>query len=193
MSLSSFRAARSETRFPCLRNAFAAVFRLSRGRALILRDVEGTVMSEEKPQTRSGLGWGCLTAIIVVVVIFVGGLGLAGYYILEGYKTDATFQTVLSTLQANPVAKATLGDHIALSGFPSFSFRYENGVHTADYDFTAQGSKTSASVHAETTINGSKTTIDVLRLAMPDGRRYDLVGHASGDTVWLLPRPRPRT
>jgi hypothetical protein len=146
-------------------------------------------MSEEKPQAQSSTGRGCLMAIIVVAVIVLGGIGAVGYYFLEGYKTDASFQTVMTTLRANMVAKATLGDHIELSGFPSFSFRYENGLHTATYDFTARGSKGSGNIHAETTINGDTTTIDLLRLAMPDGQRYDLIGHAaSGNTVWLLPK-----
>ena len=148
-------------------------------------------MSEEQPGRRFSTGflWGCLTPIIIVGVIFLAALLYAGYYFFEGYKSDASFQTVMAALQKNPAAQAALGSNIQLSGFPNYSFRYENGVHTAVYDFAVQGSKGTANIHAETTINGSTTTIDTLHLAMPDGRGYDLIGHSGpSSTVWLLPR-----
>ncbi|GEM_PF-5843746 len=154
-------------------------------------------MSEEQPRRRwdSGFLWGCLTPILIVGLLVVGAIVYAGYYMTLGYKKDASLQTILAAVQSNPVARAALGDHIEVSGIPTYNFRYDANGHSATYVFSVQGSRAQGSVGASVVISGGQTQIKILSLTGPDGHIYNLIGGAGPaptNAVWLLRKQFPR-
>jgi hypothetical protein len=125
---------------------------------------------------RSGFLWGCLTPIIIVAALIIGGVGYVAYYMTNGYKSDPSIQTVLASVQSNPTARTVLGNNIALVGTPAYSWAYNNGVHTATYTLTIKGSLGQGTANAAVTIVNSQTHINILTLTGPDGKMYNLVG-----------------
>ena len=152
-------------------------------------------MSDEQPRRGWGRGfaWGCLTPLIIIGLIVAGAVGFAGYYGLFGYKSDTGFQTAMQAVQSNPVARNVLGDNIALSGFPSYSFRYDSTGHHASYNFAVQGSRGAGNVAAYLEGSGSQCRIKSLVLTGPGGQTYNLIGSAapgsSNNETMLLPPP----
>jgi Cytochrome oxidase complex assembly protein 1 len=145
------------------------------------------MMSEDKPHSHFGTGVlvGCLAPLALIGLLIVGGLIYGGYYLFNGYKHDASLQTVMAAVQHNPIAHAVLGDNIAIAGMPSYNFRYNAGRHYASYVFSVRGSKANGTIHAGVSIAAGKTTIRALMLTGPDGRNYELVGPSS-NAVWLM-------
>jgi hypothetical protein len=153
-------------------------------------------MSDEAKKSRWGSGflWGCLTPLLLVVVLIGAGLTYAGYYFVSGYKNDATLQTVLAAVQSHPIARQVLGDNIQIDGFPNFKVNYDAATgHTASYDFDVKGTKARGHVQAALTITNGKTTFNTLILTGPNGEKYDLAGtHGSGapsQRAMLVPAP----
>ena len=150
-------------------------------------------MTEEAPRRRWGSGfiWGCLTPLLVIGFVVLCAVGYGAYYMTLGYKNDSGFQTVMATLQSNPVARAVLGDGIAVNGMPSFSFKDDTTGHTESYTLSVQGSKASGTVHAFLIITGGQSQIKTMVLTGPNGQNYNLIGNAAPgaptNAVWLLP------
>jgi hypothetical protein len=133
------------------------------------------VQPPPKPH-RSGFLWGCLTPIIIVGLLIVGGIGYVAYYMTNGYKNDPSVQSVLASVQSNPTARVVLGDNIVIVGTPGYSWAYNNGVHTATYTLTVKGSLAQGTANAAVTIVNTQTHINILTLTGPDGKTYNLIG-----------------
>src|ERR1700753_4234021 len=144
----------------------------------------GANMSEEQPRSgwRRGFVWGCLTPLIVVGLLVVAGMSFDGYYAFFGYKSDAGYQKSIAAVQNSPVAKTVLGDNIALSGFPTYSFRYDTSGHHESYTFAVQGSRATGTVSAYLEGSGAQIQIKTLVLTGPTGQNYNLIGTAAPGT-----------
>lgn len=193
---------RSETRIAVRRNAQIGrrrgTFLPLSNRALLDGDVvrTGTGMSDDAKKSRfnSGFIWGCLTPLLVVALLIVAGLVYVGQYLVSGYKNDETLNMVIATVQGNSAARDMLGDNIQLDGFPSFKVNYDaNTGHTAEYEFTAKGSKASGTVKAALKFEGKTPHFTELTLTGPDGVKHDLLNNpargAFGEQTMLVRRP----
>ena len=129
------------------------------------------------PQQRGGHGclWGCLIAVLIVVAMLVVGFGYMGWFVVNGFKDDATLKTVIQSVNANRTARSVLGDDIKVAGVSSVNINdtLGTGKH-ASYVVTVKGTKASGTLEATVDVAHGKTTIEILVLTGPDGHRYDL-------------------
>ncbi len=131
-----------------------------------------------------GFLWGCLTPIIAVGVIVIALAGYAGYYAFFAYKSDRGYQVAMASVQSSATARQILGDGIALSGFPGYSYSYSTETgHTASYHFTVKGTKAEGTVQAELVYHGEEPVLRSLVLTAPDGLKYDLITNKQGNLI----------
>jgi hypothetical protein len=131
------------------------------------------------PPPRGGHGclWGCLIAVLIVAAAVIGSCSYLGWFWTTGFKNDASLKTVVAVLNADPAARAVLGDHIKITEVSSFSIESNLSGRHESFVAAVTGSKASGQIATEvnSTPNG-KANIISLVLTGPDGHRYVLTG-----------------
>jgi hypothetical protein len=143
-----------------------------------LSDAPATPGPLPPPPRAGGHGclWGCLIAVLIVAAALIAGFSYLGWFWTSGFKNDAALHSVVADLNANQTARSVLGDGIAVDGVSTFSIESNLSGKHESFVATVKGSKASGQIATEVNVERGKTTIVVLTLTGPDGRKYNLSG-----------------
>ncbi|HEY0105372.1 MAG TPA: cytochrome c oxidase assembly factor Coa1 family protein [Rhizomicrobium sp.] len=129
------------------------------------------------PPPRAGHGclWGCLTAALIALAAVVGGFSYLGWYVGGGFKDDPGLHMAMARVNADPTARAILGDGIAIAGVSGTAFSDDLAAgKRSDYVVRLKGSRGEGTLAVTIVTRGGARRITALTLTGPDGSRYDL-------------------
>lgn len=127
------------------------------------------------PRSRNGCLWGCLAGALIVVLVIVGASSYLGWYFYRGFKSDPTLHLVVATLNADPKARAIIGDDAQVVSLSSTSVSSATGrATTTHYVVRVRGSRGEGTLQATIVGGRDDGRITVLILTGPDGRQLDL-------------------
>lgn len=133
-------------------------------------------------------GGGCIMSclgLILIVVIGIGGLfAYSGWFFTNGYKDDPNLQNAMTSVRANSVAQAVLGNGIAIESMQSETLTAVTGQgKTVAYTVQLKGSRAEGSLHVMLHSGGKeKMKIVSMVLTGPDNERYNLTSSGTSTT-----------
>jgi hypothetical protein len=128
---------------------------------------------------RRGCLYGCLGALVAVVVVIAAVYTFSARYFFKVLDNDAQIKTIVATLNQSPEAVSVLGRNIAVMSRERVSFHSETGVgSTASYTLKVVGSNGDGEAKADLDVAGGKPKITSLILTDAQGRDHYIVGAA---------------
>lgn len=114
---------------------------------------------------------GCLTIIIVFIVVAVGGI----YTLAQGVKEGSGHDAALKRAQENTQVIEALGTPIESDGFGSYNISFDNSIRTAHATIPIQGPEGEATIHVTTRGKGDDLIYEVLEVTITEsGEIIDL-------------------
>jgi len=117
---------------------------------------------------------GCLTVIIITIVLFVGGI----FALADQIKTSTGSDQALLDAQQNPEIIAILGEPIESNGFGQFNVSINNGVKTSNSSTPIKGPKGEGVIQISSREENGETVYDL----------YIFTAEGSDDVIDLTPR-----
>jgi hypothetical protein len=156
---------------------------------LIFSDRGSVAQNENSPvPVPARRGGGCFTGCIALVLVIAIGIGSLiaynGWFFATGYKNDPNLQSALTTVRANTIAHAVLGDGIAIESMQSETLTAVTGHgKTVAYTVRLKGSRAEGSLHVmlHSTGNGQMKIVSMV-LTGPDNERYNLTSSGNNPT-----------
>ncbi|NIJ48636.1 cytochrome c oxidase assembly factor Coa1 family protein [Rhizomicrobium electricum] len=131
------------------------------------------------PRPRHGCLYGCLGALVAIVVVVAAVYTFSARYFFKVLDNDAQIKTIVATLNQNPEAQSVLGRNITVMSRERVSFHSETGVgSTASYTLKVVGSNGEGEAKANLDVAGGKAKITSLVLTDAQGRDHYIVGAA---------------
>jgi hypothetical protein len=131
------------------------------------------------PRPRRGCLYGCLGALVAIVVVVAAVYTFSARYFFKVLDNDAQIKTIVATLNQNPEAQSVLGRNITVMSRERVSFHSETGVgSTASYTLKVVGSNGEGEAKANLDVAGGKAKITSLVLTDAQGRDHYIVGAA---------------
>ena len=84
---------------------------------------------------------GCCSGCLLMIVLFIGGIGASMFSVFSEFKDSTPIEEVLITVNANPKAIEFLGNDIISDGFPSGNISFDNDNGEVDFLLDVIGSK----------------------------------------------------
>ena len=75
-----------------------------------------------EPRRRSGCLWGCLAAVLLVLLAAGGTAGYVAWTMYSAIHSDPRLQAILETVRGNAQARAVLGEHYTMMEVEHRSF-----------------------------------------------------------------------
>jgi len=130
------------------------------------------------PRRGHGCLWGCLIAILILVVPPLLAAGYGAWYLWQGYRRDPVLRLAGELVREDGMAEQVLGYGAVVTGVEGNVFSWMPGLASDSYEVALQGPKgpghLSVSAHHS---NLGPLKLDSAILTGPDGRRYDLLKH----------------
>ncbi len=117
---------------------------------------------------------GCLTVIIITIILFVGGI----FALADQIKTSTGSDEALLDAQQNPEIIAILGEPIESNGFGQFNVFINNGVKTSNSLTPIKGPKGEGVIQISSREENGKTVYDL----------YIFTAEGSDEVIDLTPR-----
>jgi hypothetical protein len=143
--------------------------------------MDPTAEQQNLPPARPHHGclYGCLGALIAVVVLIAAIYSFSAHYFFKVLDNDSQIKTIVATLNQNPEALSVLGRNITVMSRERVSFHSETGQGSmASYTLKVVGSNGEGEAKADLDVSGGKTTITSLVLTDAQGRDHYIVGAA---------------
>ena len=114
---------------------------------------------------------GCLSIIIVVVALIVGGV----YTLAQGVKENSGHDAALLRAQENSLVIDAIGTPIESDGFGNYTISIKNGVRTANATIPIEGPEGEAVIEVSTRGKGDNLVYEVLEVIITEtGETIDL-------------------
>jgi len=107
---------------------------------------------------------GCLTVIILGIVLVVGG----AFAFMSKVKTASGSDAALLAAQKNQEVIAILGEPIESNGFGSFNISYKNSTKTADASTPIKGPNGTATIYISTTGDDDDLVYEIYNVTIDD-------------------------
>jgi Cytochrome oxidase complex assembly protein 1 len=136
--------------------------------------------------------WGMMAGGAAVVIVPLA-IALA-YFAYSGTHPDASMKRAIAAVQSNAGAQASLGQNIAITGWPTFGTCHDKFGTLARYAFSVRGTRSEAAVNAAFFTPAGRSAADMksVTLTAADGTVADIVGNTE-DEAWLAPSTRSDT
>ncbi|TVZ52427.1 cytochrome c oxidase assembly factor Coa1 family protein [Dokdonia sp. Hel_I_53] len=110
---------------------------------------------------------GCLTIIIVGIIILLGGV----FALTNKIKTETNSDTALRDAQQNTELISIIGEPIESNGFGSYNISIDIGVKTANSTVPIKGPNGTAIINISTRKEDEKTVYEVYMITIDDSDR----------------------
>jgi len=136
------------------------------------------VQQENQSAVKKGILFGCggCGLVIMIGVLFVAAIVFVA--ITSMSRSDVCAQAVAKA-QASAQVQEALGQPITQGWWVTGSISTSNSTGEANINFSINGPKGTAQVHAEATKVNGVWNFSVLTVTLPDGKVVDLVGRSS--------------
>ena len=84
---------------------------------------------------------GCCSGCLLIIVLFIGGLGATAYSVFSKFEAATPVQEVLITVNNTPKAVEILGANIISGGFPTGNITITNTDGEVDFVLPVRGDK----------------------------------------------------
>lgn len=127
---------------------------------------------------------GCCSGCLLMLVLFIGGIGATVFSVFSNFKEATPIEEVLITVNANPKAIEFLGSDIVSDGFPSGNISLDNDNGEVYFLLPVAGSKGAGTL----TVNGirvnEKWVYEDLYLVIKETQeKINLLGNLPMETV----------
>jgi hypothetical protein len=130
------------------------------------------------PRRNYGCLWGCLIAILIVVVPPLFAASYGTWYLWQGYRRDPVLRLAGELVREDSMAEQMLGYGAVITGIEGNIFSWMPGLASDSYEVELQGPKGPGHLSVSAHHSGlGPPKLDSAILTGPDGERYDLLRH----------------
>lgn len=140
--------------------------------------MEPSFPGAQPPRRKSGgCLWGCLGAVLIVLVVLGGIFGFGAWFLHRNMDNDSRLQTIMAIVRDDPRAATVLGNDIRIANIDSRTFVMATGAgKTATYTLRLVGSRGEGVLEAKLDLNHAQPKVTSMVLTGTDGHPHTLVG-----------------